>query len=116
MKEGWGLAWRVSHPSSVIEDKYYDPSRVTLVFHECRLMSNPEKAQKVFETGTRESCAWIECDNVSGHLKPKDYKPEGDELLYNPTVQPYWMDKDGTNINNKVFTRITSHGFKVYAL
>ena len=103
------MQWQVKLYDRV---RYYDPSSVTLVLHNCKLKNHAKTAQRIHAGENKSVCAWIECDHVE-ILDPIEQSTF--PICYNPKKKPYWTDVSGRlNLDNLEFIKIVSTGRQLF--
>ena len=104
------MMWQVKCDDSV---EHYDPAKVTVVMHTCKLVNRRTEAIAIFEGGYKRVCSWVECEDVEVFDTPVTRGMKDDELKYNPRVLPYW-NIDGEDVDGKEFDLIYSDKRKLY--
>jgi len=91
---------------------YFDPTQVQLELEGCFLRNRKGTAGKIFLTGKKTTCAWVECKRYS--IKPsEDKEPKGVIVHYNPEKVPYWL-YNGQEADYKIFDRLLTWQEDVY--
>lgn len=101
--------WKVTSPDKTYQ--YYDPNEISFILINAKLKNNISTSQKIFNGANKRVCAWIECENIK--INYDDLK--GDEIKYNPRVQPYW-EKSNINIDNMEFDYLFTQKNKIYQI
>ena len=108
------MKWKVTYPDGSVE--YYNPTETQLVLKGTQLKNHKSVAKKIYEGGEKVVCAWILCDEIevlTYNFNQSDF--EGEQLRYNPRVQPNWM-LNGIIVDDARFSRIESVDFKLYKM
>ena len=113
------LHWQVKTNNSVT---YYDPKLYQLELGNCRLVSRPSESNKVFSSGVKSVCGWVECENywvlnTDRHISIPVENLE--RLYYNPIVDPNWKresDSREYSWNNCRFASLITDNNKLYIL
>lgn len=111
--------WQVKTNNSVT---YYDPKLYQLELGNCRLVNRPSASQKVFSSGVKNVCGWVECENywvlnTDRHIPIPVENLE--RLYYNPIIDPNWKrESDGKyySWNNCRFASLITDNNKLYIL
>lgn len=98
--------------------EYVNPDKKSLYLIGCKLRNSPSTAKKIFETGDKTVCAWIECK--SWHTQTlawsEDMINSGVQWLeYNPHKKPHW-NLSGENIDGYRYSMLMTHNKKVYQI
>jgi hypothetical protein len=98
------------------EVNYYDPFQYQIIMFDCELHNEPKKAQKVFETQSRDVCGRVRCRDFS--IQKADSETNLDCLtmvVYDPKVQTYWhFENQIDNIDGTKFDQLFAIGKRVY--
>jgi hypothetical protein len=113
------LHWQVKYDNVVT---YYDPKLYQLELGNCRLVNRPSASRKVFDSGVKGVCGWVECENywvlnVDRHISIPVENLE--RLYYNPVVDPNWRrdsDNGEYSWNNSHFSSLITDGSRLYIL
>lgn len=96
---------------------YYNPAEYQLELVGCRLVNQPNKAKKVFESGVHDVSGHVRCEEVI----PRKSVPVDDleKLYYNPIRDPYWRRESDNNEfiwDGSEYTTLVTQGKQVYVL
>lgn len=92
---------------------YLEPNDVTLQLVNCKMYNNKTQSTKIYEGGHKRVCSWVECDNIIS-IEKLDESKLGEQLFYNPKLQPYWVDEWGNDLDGIRFQYLITKENKVY--
>jgi len=109
------MQWQVKNGDAI---EYYDPKDVTLMMSGCKLRNHRNIAEKIHSGENKSVCAWIECrqidvypHNLGEHYSKIDVFTK---IKYNPRVNPFWVDKDGNNIDDSEHVAVFNFGKELF--
>lgn len=109
------MHWQVRGNEGSVE--YYDPEKYKIKLCDCKLINKTNTAMKVFNSGRKDVCGWIEC---AKYYVGTDWLSVGlERIRYNPIVDPHWRrdgDKGQINWDNSKYKILITDGSKVYIL
>ena len=103
--------WQITDKQGNV--KYYDPDNYQLIMHNCKLVSQPAASKRVYNSGVKDVCGWIKCEDIEFS---KDIEVMGlQRILYNPIIDTEWHAEgvDGA-ITGSIINKIVSKYDKVY--
>lgn len=101
--------WQITN----VEDntvKYINPSKYNLILNGCFLRNQKGTAEKVFKTGQKTVCAWIECQEIFATFEEL---PQDTQVFYNPHINPHWII-DSEEVDYQSFDCIVTNGKKLF--
>jgi hypothetical protein len=101
------MKWKIEHSEGVV---YLEPSEVNLKMTNARLRNQKTTANKINQGANKSVCSWILCDEVQ--ITKLQYF--GEQLRYNPRVNPFWMNEDGDNIDNTTHEVLYTNNKNIY--
>lgn len=101
------LKWKIEHSEGVL---YLSPEDVNLKMTNARLRNRKSTAQKINEGANKSVCSWILCDEV----EVINTQYIGEQIRYNPRINPFWMNEKGENIDNTSYEVLYTNGRKIY--
>ena len=105
---------------------YYKPEDVLFKLGNVKLHNRRGVAQKIYEGGNKNPCAWLLTSNpvvISRYDSQKPVEVFGNgfrQVGYNPRVLPYWTWKDlqgkdnGENLDGRVFNEVIVNGKEIF--
>jgi hypothetical protein len=111
--------WIVHPPRNGGDEFKIDPTKQIIIMHNCRLINQRERAQRVFASGGNMElgCAWVECTHVevrNRSIYADPHQTVDTEIKYNPLLHPYWIFQ-GEPSDFRHFEEIITHDYKLYA-
>ena len=97
--------WQVRSGSSV---EYFDPSKCSLTIRGCRLVVQPGTASRVYRSGVKAVCGWVEFESIE--VGPP--AAPGRRLLFNPIDDVHWR-LDGEVVDGHRFDVLWTSGREV---
>lgn len=85
---------------------------VQIVMTDCKLVNKASTANKIYNGANKTVCAWVKCNLAEAKSKPNIKLIE--KISYNPSVNPYWTDSTGNNIDGFSFDILVSKGKDLY--
>ena len=108
------MKWKVTYTDGSVD--YFKPTETQLVLKGAQLKNHKGVAKRIYEGGEKVVCAWVLCDEIE--ILTKNFEQsdlQGEQLRYNPRVQPNWLLGDVV-VDDVKFTRIESVDFKLYKM
>lgn len=109
------MQWQVKNGKSI---EYYDPKDFTLMMSGCKLRNHKRVAEKIHSGENKTVCAWIECRYFDAYPSSLGKYYSGLDtfcsIRYNPRVSPFWVDKDGKDIDDSNHVAVFSCGKELY--
>jgi len=92
------------------KDILVDPSTHMIIMHGCYLHNSSTRAEKINKGEIhKERCAWISCERYE-IVELSNIC--GDEITYNPRVNPFFS-LNGNNVDKKTFDTLITNGVKI---
>lgn len=101
------MKWKIQHSEGIL---YVSPEEYNLKITNARLRNQKATAKKINDGANKTVCSWILCDEVE--LTSLQYF--GEQLRYNPRVNPFWMDADDNNIDGTSYPLLYTNGRKIF--
>jgi hypothetical protein len=101
------MKWKIEHSEGII---YLSPEEFNLKMTNARLRNQKATASKINNGANKTVCSWILCDEV----QVTNLQYFGDQVRYNPKVNPFWMDSNDNNIDGTTHDVLYTNGRKIY--
>jgi hypothetical protein len=101
------MKWKIEHSEGII---YLSPEEFNLKMTNARLRNQKATASKINNGANKTVCSWILCDEV----QVTNLQYFGDQVRYNPRVNPFWMDSNDDNIDGTTHDVLYTNGRKIY--
>lgn len=101
------MKWKIQHSEGIV---YLSPEEFNLKMSNARLRNQKATAKKINEGANKAVCSWILCDEVE--LVNLQYF--GEQIRYNPRVNPFWMDANDNNIDGTTHEVLYTNGRKIF--
>lgn len=101
------MKWKIESEKGIV---YLEPSEVNLVMTNASLRNRKKTAQGIKNGANKSVCSWILCDEVTFTTE----KHEGEQIRYNPRVNPFWMNADGDNIDGTTYEVLFTNNRNIY--
>jgi len=101
------MKWKVESDKGIV---YLEPSEVNLKMTNTSLRNRKKKDQGIKDGDHKSVCSWILCDEVTFTTE----KHEGEQIRYNPRVNPIWMNADGDNIDGTTYDVLFTNNRNIY--
>lgn len=112
------MHWQIRQKDFV---QYFQPEKYCIEMTNCKLINKKNIANKVYSSGKKDVCGWVECQNYNVHHTKdiKEYLVNCEKLRYNPIVEPSWrrLGDDGEfDWDNYCFENLITLGNNVLIL
>jgi hypothetical protein len=101
--------WQITDDDGI--KSYFDPMDVKLTLHNCVLCNSKKTANRIYKGGSKTVCSWIKCEWVKIESATDI---SGKCIFYNPRVNPYWYDEEGTDIDGEHYDTLKTNGKNVF--
>jgi len=105
------MKWKVTYNNGWV--RYYNPSEVQLVLHDCTMKNNKSTALKIFHGDQHKTvCAWVLCKEIE--IVTENFRLENQShLKYNPRVLPFW-NLDGKDMDGSTVKELFTVDYKLF--
>lgn len=89
----------------------YYPTNIQLQLNNCKLINKINKAQKIYKSGKKDVCGWIEFETFE--IINECSTDNLEELFYNPIKNPRWI-KNNQIVDNYQFDKLITNNNQVF--